>query len=755
MAKHTAKGISSVDLLFIPPLDTLAPSNSIHIRPLRIGQLNMPCPQPDAVVPPPTRVATCVRCKANPAIAIFRDSIYCQECALAVFYQKAKNGLELARGAGLAKYVAAAQAAPFAEAESSKAAVASSSASSSSTNAEGEKIKKGKQINNGGGNAEVNVSANIAIAFSGGASSRALLRSATQYFRPETSFATRTARRAKAKGEKAEDAVPAPSSRGNPNSNNSNGRFNEIGKIFVFYIDDSAVIPNGEGVDRTEEARRMVEEENCPDLEFVPLKLEDVYRSTSSSADIASGVAWKLADVDTQHLRSASTTVSDPTQALKDLFSSLHPSNTPRTGNASARTRIEDLHRLLVSTLLRRTAAKYNCAALLLGDSATRISIRLIEDLAKGAGHKLPVQGSDAAWIDGLLVVRPFKGHLLQEILFYTRALGLHQIEPEQHVVPSTVSTKDILENGNANVPTMDKSSIARLTETFILNLEKGVASTVTTIGKTGGKLVLNSNNSDDSGDGVSGKTNMDIDDASHSTSGFQHVGPSVSLKSRNSGAGGGAGLSSKMSELAVSSPSKPVSEPRIGSRGIKLAQASAACFHWSIKLGCALCGMPSQHPHARHWKRDITISSLQETAPSQHLPPSTATTAATTTSSKEGEGESKSKWIELSDYLCYACLLVLAPPMNAQPETEHGKGLSLLPSYVLEHIKQASGKMDNVDAGQANSVALNGAEAPTEDVHSEEGKHGQCGSHNKPTPQPLNRAEIKAQINEFLLDDA
>ncbi|MGM9458090.1 hypothetical protein, partial [Lacticaseibacillus rhamnosus] len=97
--------------------------------------------------------------------------------------------------------------------------------------------------------------------------------------------------------------------------------------------------------------------------------------------------------------------------------------------------------------------------------------------------------------------------------------------------------------------------------ETFILNLEKGVPSTVSTIGKTGSKLVLNT---------ASDPTNAQ--NAAHSTSAFQHVGPSVSLRSRDP-----AAPADKMSALTLSE----APEPRIGSRGIKLAQASAGCFRW------------------------------------------------------------------------------------------------------------------------------------------------------------------------------
>ncbi len=676
----------------------------------------MPCPQPDdpapqaaATAPEPAQATVCVRCKANPAVAIFRDSIYCQSCGLAVFDQKAKSGLEFARGAGLAKYVAA---------EKAKAAAKhpSSDEPSASSNASGQQVmRSSKAISNGAGNAEVNVSANIAIALSGGPSSRALLRTATQYFRPESSSAAprRKGRGAKNDGQDAASASASAdggrrkNSNANTNANaNASGRFNEIGKIFVFYVDDSAVIP-GDAEDRTESMRSMVEQEGCLDLHFIPLKIEDIYRQSDSEGS-AEGSPWKTLDGDAQLLSRASAPVSDPRQAIKALFSALHPSTLPRTAASSARTRLEDLHRVLIQTLLCRAASQYDCAALLLGDSATRISIRLIEDLAKGAGHKLAVQGSDAAWIDDTLVVRPLKAHLMQEVLFYTSALGLESLETEQHIVPPLVSTADILANRDANVPTMDKSSIARLTETFILNLEKGVPSTVSTIGKTGSKLVLNPT-SDRAG----------AEGAAHSTSAFQHVGPSVSLRSRDA--------TGKMSALTLNE----APEPRIGSRGIKLAQASAGCFRWTTQAGCALCGMPSQQG-ARHWKRNITISSLAETAPTQPQ-----------------EGTQDAEWIELSDHLCYACLLVLATPTSNKADEE----LPLLPAYVLQHIIRSQDPTNvGVHAPEHAHEALHSAESTSQDP-ALSGHNAHCAS---TTPlQPLNRAEIKAQINDFLLPDA
>lgn len=93
--------------------------------------------------------------------------------------------------------------------------------------------------------------------------------------------------------------------------------------------------------------------------------------------------------------------VESRTNALQALFSTIYPASTPRGSASAARTRSEDLHRALVQLLLRRTAKQRGAASLILGDSSTRMAIRLIETVSKGAGHKLPIEGAGAIWVEG------------------------------------------------------------------------------------------------------------------------------------------------------------------------------------------------------------------------------------------------------------------------------------------------------------------------------------------------------------------
>ncbi len=47
----------------------------------------------------------------------------------------------------------------------------------------------------------------------------------------------------------------------------------------------------------------------------------------------------------------------------------------------------------------------------------------------------------------------------MQEILFYTSALRLKPLQPEQHVVNPTVTMEEVLGNGNSNTPLMNKGA--------------------------------------------------------------------------------------------------------------------------------------------------------------------------------------------------------------------------------------------------------------------------------------------------------
>ncbi|EPQ30753.1 uncharacterized protein PFL1_01654 [Pseudozyma flocculosa PF-1] len=690
----------------------------------------MPCPQPED--PPPDTAAAskahqpqvqCYRCRTATATAHFRDASYCLPCARANFDQKTKAGLEAARGAGIARFI-------------SRAATTPAS----------------------GHNDRQAVNASLALGFSAGLSSSVLLRTATQYFRPDN-------QRGRTEKER-ENATENDDGTGSVTSkmsalNAGLGRTSEVAKVYVIFIDDSAIIPDGR--DRTADARALFEAEACDDFEFVGLKLEDVYLADGESEG-GCAVACSAESGPDRLLSPSTVRVDDRRAALRSLFASLHPEDTPRTGIASARTRTEDLHRILVNYLLRREATRRGCSALMLGESGTRLSIRLIESLAKGGGHKLPIEGSDAVWIDDLLVARPLKTHLIQEVKFFAEANNVRWL-PDQDLVPSAVPAGSAY--NASGEPLMDKSSIGRLTETFILNLERGVPSTVSTIGKTGSKLVLKPEEGSEplatatapaltpapAATAAPATTTTTTTAPPISVPAFEQVGPSAPL--------GRKARKAKAKE-AASNGSSMVLEPRVGARGSRLAHAARSLPRWAAsetRRACPLCYMPAGQG-AKDWKNEITISTLDGISDEVKKEPA-------------ARAQETDDRVDLASLLCYACILMLETPERPLlvHATDRGGGQRdadasmLLPPYVLSNVRHRLSDADAVDAaskGAGDAGGWDGQVAETDadieaslDAAADGGRRQMAAgaaSQQGQVPRKVGRNEMRQRIDEFLL---
>ncbi|CAG8746574.1 11264_t:CDS:1, partial [Acaulospora colombiana] len=123
------------------------------------------------------------------------------------------------------------------------------------------------------------------------------------------------------------------------------------------------------------------------------------------------------------------------------------------------------------------------CTRLFLGDSSTRLSIKIISLTSKGRGFGLPLEISgENQWFGDVSISRPMKDITLKEIGIYNHYMGFESV-----LIPSMTSM----------LP--PKASIERLTEDFIVGLEKNYPSTVSTVVRTGSKLSLqNSVNTED-----------------------------------------------------------------------------------------------------------------------------------------------------------------------------------------------------------------------------------------------------------------
>ncbi|XP_016052865.1 PREDICTED: cytoplasmic tRNA 2-thiolation protein 2 isoform X2 [Miniopterus natalensis] len=151
------------------------------------------------------------------------------------------------------------------------------------------------------------------------------------------------------------------------------------------------------------------------------------------------------------------------TEALSRLFDSV------KTLTAK-----EELLQTLRTHLILHVARTHGYSKVMMGDSCTRLAIKLMTSLALGRGAFL-------AWDTGfsderhgdVVVVRPMRDHTLKEIAFYNRLFAIPS------VFTPAIDTK-----------APEKASIHRLMEAFMLRLQAQFPSTISTVYRTSEKLV-------------------------------------------------------------------------------------------------------------------------------------------------------------------------------------------------------------------------------------------------------------------------
>ncbi|WFD29511.1 PAB-dependent poly(A)-specific ribonuclease subunit 3 [Malassezia sp. CBS 17886] len=208
-----------------------------------------------------------------------------------------------------------------------------------------------------------------------------------------------------------------------------------LAPLLVFYVAGGAE-QGGTRAPRTEEdeAAAAAAATAAPDATFVRLSLDDVF---------VDGATHDHLD-DTRVRPEAPPPPASPRpSSFTTLLTALAPPHLPPTAAANARTCTEDMRRIMRRHLLRKEAAARGCAALVYADDAVDRSARLLEEIAKGAGYKLPLACAPALWAGDVLESRA------------------------------------------------DKTSIGTLSASLVSALQMGVPSTVGTIAGTGAKLVL------------------------------------------------------------------------------------------------------------------------------------------------------------------------------------------------------------------------------------------------------------------------
>lgn len=223
----------------------------------------------------------------------------------------------------------------------------------------------------------------------------------------------------------------------------------------ILYVDEGVVLDQGIG-ERLALCKEIVSLAAWTSFPVYVTTLEMVYKlEDSNPQDIV--LAMKSGE-------SIERLPTDPAleQRLKDLFTSV-----------TSLTAKEDLLLRLRHQIICKVAEKFGLAKVFLGDSGTRLSVRLLADIAQGRGAQLTEDtGFSHNWGSQVVVLRPMREFVAQEIAMYN---NIHHIES---VTIPTLATK-----------TDHRSSIARLTEQFVRGLQLDFPSTVSTVFRTGDKL--------------------------------------------------------------------------------------------------------------------------------------------------------------------------------------------------------------------------------------------------------------------------
>ncbi|CAF0770191.1 unnamed protein product [Rotaria sordida] len=136
----------------------------------------------------------------------------------------------------------------------------------------------------------------------------------------------------------------------------------------------------------------------------------------------------------------------------------------------------EELIRRRKLKLLFDIAIREKCTKLITGDNCTKLAAQILSDMAQGKGAHVALECNLTDTTNDLVtIVRPFREIMSKEIAMYNR---LNSIESLQNIDISTMSGI--------------QSSIFKLSETLVNDLQRQFPSTVSTIFRTSDKLEKN-----------------------------------------------------------------------------------------------------------------------------------------------------------------------------------------------------------------------------------------------------------------------
>ncbi|KAI8370943.1 hypothetical protein BD560DRAFT_396404 [Blakeslea trispora] len=241
-----------------------------------------------------------------------------------------------------------------------------------------------------------------------------------------------------------------------------------IPEAIVCHIDESSLFESTTGF--SEKLEQTIKE-NYSEFEYFSYRLEQVFgpefTKSSEFNKILKSTSGGTENKDYEHYVQCIQKASDKSLAeqLKQLFSSIK--------KTSAK---EDLLWNMKMAMLVHVARREGCMYVFMADSATRQAIKMISMTSKGRGYSLPLDiGVDNQQsFSDLCIMRPMKDMLSKEIGLYN-----HFFKIDHFVLPPF--------NFGTMMPA--KTSIERLTEEFIVGIEREFPSTVSTICRTVLKL--------------------------------------------------------------------------------------------------------------------------------------------------------------------------------------------------------------------------------------------------------------------------
>eukprot|EP00112_Aurelia_sp_Birch-Aquarium-sp1_P006914 Seg1755.4 transcript_id=Seg1755.4/GoldUCD/mRNA.D3Y31 product="Cytoplasmic tRNA 2-thiolation protein 2-B" protein_id=Seg1755.4/GoldUCD/D3Y31 len=196
-------------------------------------------------------------------------------------------------------------------------------------------------------------------------------------------------------------------------------------------------------------------------LELDCISLEQLFSQGSEGRSCSQEIS--------DHCSDEKSTISSKTNCPKEILKECFR-------NVKSLTAKQDLLHCLRSRLLGIHAKEKGCTKIIVAETSTSLSIKLLSNIAQGRGGSLPfdVAVNDSR-DDEIRVIRPMRELTSKEVAFYNR---LSNIEP---IVTEGLDTK-VAQN----------ASLQRQTEAFVTNLQADFPSTVSTIFRTGDKLTLN-----------------------------------------------------------------------------------------------------------------------------------------------------------------------------------------------------------------------------------------------------------------------